>query len=100
MQTFYLYGRLIAVLEQRADLRRDTWLEMYYPRGFFPAAGLREPFQRHRHSVLNFLKRQGRADRYLARPNSLASALENGDDSATFDSWYSRYLSYDESRRP
>ncbi len=101
MQPFYVYGRLIAVLEQDARACGEIpWLELYYARGFFPAAGLGEPLQRHRHSVLNFLDRRGRADRYLARLNSLASALENGDDSTSFDSWCGRYLSYDESRKP
>ena len=36
----------------------------------------------------------------MARLNWLTSALETEDDSATFDSWASRYLSYDESRKP
>ena len=44
MQTFYLYGRLIAVLEQGARACGEIpWLEQYYARGFFPPAGLREP---------------------------------------------------------
>ena len=101
MQTFYLYGRLIAVLEQGARAHGEVpWLELYYARGFFPAGGLREPLERHRHSVLQFLYRRGRAKNYIARLNSLATALENGDDSTSFDSWCSRYLSYDESRKP
>ena len=101
MQTFYLYGRLIAVLEQGARACGEIpWLEQYYPRGFFPAAGLREPLEQHRHSVLNFLDRQDRAEHYVARLDWLASALENSDDPESFDSWCGRYLSYDESRKP
>ena len=101
MWPFYLYGRLIAVLEQGARAHGEVpWLEQYYPRGFFPAVGLREPLERHRHSVLNFLDQQDRAEHYVARLDSLASALENEDESASFDSWCGRYLSYDESRKP
>ena len=101
MQPFYLYGRLIAVLEQGARAHGEIpWLELYYARGFFPAAGLREPLERNRHSVLNFLNRQGRAERYVARLDWLATALENGDEKASFDSWSSRYLAYDEARKP
>ena len=63
MQPFYLYGRLIAVLEQGARACGEIpWLELYYARGFFPSAGLRQPLERHLHSVLNFLDRRGRAD--------------------------------------
>ena len=36
MWPFYLYGRLIAVLEQGARAHGQVpWLEQYYPRGFF-----------------------------------------------------------------
>ena len=101
MCPFYLYGRLIAVLEQGARAHGEVpWLEQYYPRGFFPAAGLREPLARHRHSVLNYLVRQKREERYIARLDSLASALSNTDDTITFDTWAGHYLSYDESRKP
>ena len=101
MWPFYLYGRLIAVLEQGARAHGEVpWLEQYYPRGFFPLAGLREPLERHRHSVLNHLVREQRAKRYMARLDSLASALSNSEEEITFDTWASHYLSYDESRRP
>ena len=101
MWPFYLYGRLIAVLEQGARVHGEVpWLEQYYPRGFFPAAGLREPLERHRNSVLNFLARQERAGLYLARLDWLASALSASEDEITFNTWASDYLSYDESRRP
>ena len=101
MWPFYLSGRLIAVLEQGARAHGEVpWLEQYYPRGFFPLAGLREPLERHRHSVLNHLVREKRAERYMARLDSLASALSNSEDEITFDTWASRSLSYDESRRP
>ena len=101
MWPFYLYGRLIAVLEQGARAHGEVpWLEQYYPRGFLPLAGLREPLERHRHSVLNDLLRQRRAERYMARLDSLASALSTTDDTITFDTWASQYLSYDKSRRP
>ena len=41
MQPFYLYGRLIAVLEQGARGHDDIqWIELYYPRGFLPWVGL------------------------------------------------------------
>ena len=101
MWPYYLYGRLIAVLEQGARAHGEVpWLEQYYPRGFFPLAGLREPLERHRHSVLNDLIRQRRAERYMARLDSLASALSTTEEEITFDTWASHYLSYDESRRP
>ena len=101
MWPFYLYGRLIAVLEQGARAHGEVpWLKQYYPRGFFSLAGLREPLERHRHSVLNHLVREKRAERYIARLDSLASALCNTDDITTFDTWAANYLSYDESRRP
>ena len=101
MWPFYLYGRLIAVLEQGARAHgKVPWMEQYYPREFFPAAGLREPLERHRHSVLNHLVREKRAERYLARLDSLASALSTSEDEITFDTWASHYLSYDESRKP
>ena len=83
---FYLYGRLIAVLEQGARAHGEVpRLEQYYPRAFFPAAGLREPLERHRHSVLNYLVRQKRAERYMACLDSLASALSNSEEEITFD---------------
>ena len=44
--------------------------------------------------------REKRAERYIARLDSLTSALSNSDDEITFDTWASHYLSYDESRRP
>ena len=101
MWPYYLYGRLIAVLEQGARAHGEVpWLEQDYPRGFSPPAGLREPLERHRHSVLNFLTRRDRAATYMARLNWLASALSNTEDSITFDTWASRSLSYDESRKP
>ena len=101
MWPFYLYGRLIAVLEQGARAHGEVpWLEQYYPRGFFPAVGLREPLERHRHSVLNYLVRQERSERYLASLDWLATTLSNSEDEITFDTWCSHYLSYDESRKP
>ena len=73
MWPFYLYGRLIAVLEQGARGHGEVpWLEQYYPRGFFPLAGLREPLERHRHSVLNFLTRARTAPPALYGPPQLA----------------------------
>ena len=46
MTPFYLYGRLIAVLEQGGRGHDDIqWLELYYPRGFFPWVGLTGPLQ-------------------------------------------------------
>ena len=105
MQPFYLYGRLIAVLEQGARAQGQIpWLELYYPRGFLPWVGLREPLQKHLQSVLPFLERRGRSDSYLARLNSLANALQNSEepppDSASFNSWCTRYLSHDRSPKP
>ena len=101
MRPFYLYGRLIAVLEQGARAHGEVpWLEQYYPRGFFPAAGLREPLERHQHSVLNYLTRRDRAATYIARLDWLASALETTGDSRTFDTWASRYLSYNKDQKP
>ena len=101
MWPFYLYGRLIAVLEQGARAHGEgPWLEQYYPWGFFPAAGLREPLERHRQSVLNYLTRRNRAATYLARLDWLASALDNTENSITFDTWASRYLSYNKDQRP
>ena len=48
MQPFYLYGRLTAVLEQGARSQGQIpWLELYYPRGFLPWVGLREPMRNH-----------------------------------------------------
>ena len=105
MQPFYLYGRLIAVLEQGARAHGQIpWLELYYPRGFLPWVGLRDPLRKHMQSVLPFLERRGRADRYLAQLNSLANALQNPEgqaqDSASFDTWCTRYLSHDRSPKP
>ena len=105
MQPFYLYGRLIAVLEQGARAQGQIpWLELYYPRGFLPWVGLREPLRKHLQSVLPFLERQGRTERYFTRLNSLTNALQNtgepAPDSASFDSWCIRYLSHDLSPKP
>ena len=100
MQPFYLYGRLIAVLEQGARSHDDIQcLELYYPIGFMPCTGLTVPLQKHRYSVLPFLERQRRDGHYLDRLNALATALEQSDTS-TFDSWCSRYLNYDEDYKP
>ena len=105
MQPFYLYGRLIAVLEQGARAQGQIpWLELYYPRGFLPWVGLREPLRNHLQSVLPFLERRGRADNYLARLNSLANALQNTEeptpDPASFNSWCTSCLSHDRSPKP
>ena len=63
IQPFYLYGRLIAVLEQGARAQGQIpWLELYYPRGFLPWVGLREPLRNHLQSVLPFLERRERAE--------------------------------------
>ena len=73
MQPFYLYGRLIAVLEQGGQAHGQIpWLELYYPRGFLPWVGLRDPLRKHLQSVLPFLERRRRAERYLAQLNALA----------------------------
>ena len=105
MQPFYLYGRLIAVLEQGARAHGQIpWLELYYPRGFLPWVGLREPLRKHLQSVLPFLERRERSERYLAQLNALANALQNTEepaqDSASFGSWCTRYLSHDRSPKP
>ena len=105
MQPFYLYGRLIAILEQGARAQGQIpWLELYYPRGFLPWVGLREPLRKHMQSVLPFLERRGRAERYIAQLNSLANALQNSEEPAqdpeSFDSWCYRYLSHDRSPKP
>ena len=105
MQPFYLYSRLIAVLEQGARAQGQIpWLELYYPRGFLPWVGLREPLRNHLQSVLPFLERRGRSERYLARLNSLVNALQNSEepppDPASFDTWCYRYLSHDLSPKP
>ena len=106
IQPFYRYGRLTAVLEQGARAQGQIpWLELYYPRGFLPWVGLREPPRKHLQSVLPFLERRGRSDSYLARLNSLANALvesteEPPQDPASFDSWCTRYLSHDRSPKP
>ena len=84
----------------RAGPRRSPLAGAILSAGFFPPAGLREPLERHRHSVLNHLVREKRAERYMARLDTLASALSTSEDSITFDTWASRSLSYDESRRP
>ena len=96
MQPFYLYGQLIAVLEQGARAQGQIpWLELYYPRGFLPWVGLREPLRNHLQSVLPFLERRGRAERYIAQLNSLANALQNSEeqpqDSASFNSFCTGY---------
>ena len=105
MQPFYLYGRLIAVLEQGARAQGQIpWLELYYPRGFLPWVGLREPLRKHLLSVLPFLERRGSSDRYLAQINALANALQNTEeppqDPESFDTWCTRYLSHDRSPKP
>ena len=105
MQPFYPYGRLIAVLEQGARAHGQIpWLELYYPRGFLPWVGLREPLRKHLQSVLPFLERRGSSDRYLAQINSLANTLQNSEeppqDPESFNSWCTRYLSHDRSRKP
>ena len=99
------YGRLTAVLEQGARAQGQIpWLELYYPRGFLPWVGLREPLREPLQSVLPFLERRGRSDSYLAQLNSLANALQNTgeppQDSASFGSWCTRYLSHDRSPKP
>ena len=105
MQPFYLYGQLIAVLEQGARAQGQIpWLELYFPRGFLPWVGLREPLRKHLQSVLPFLERRGRAERYIAQLNSLANALQNSEeqpqDSASFNSFCTGYLSHDRSPKP
>ena len=105
MQPFYLYGRLIAVLKQGALAHGQIpWLELYYPRGFLPRVGLREPLRKHMQSVLPFLERRERAERYVDRLNSLANALQKSEeppqDPASFDTWCTRYLSHDRSTKP
>ena len=105
MQPFYRYGRLTAVLEQGARAQGQIpWLELYYPRGFLPWVGLRDPLRNHLQSVLPFLERRGRAERYVEKLNSLANALQNSEeatpDPASFDSFCTRYLSHDRSPKP
>ena len=72
--------------------------------GYHSVVGLHEPLQKHMQSVLPFLERRGRSDRYLAQLNSLANALQNTgeppQDSASFGSWCTRYLSHDRSPKP
>ena len=76
MQPFYRYGQLTAVLEQGARAQGQIpWLELYYPRGFLPWVGLRDPLRKHMQSVLPFLERRGRAERYVTQLNSLANDL-------------------------
>ena len=99
------YGQLIAVLEQGARAQGQIpWLELYYPRGFLPWVGLRDPLRNHLQSVLPFLERRERAKRYLAQLNSLASALQNSEEPApdptSFNSWCTGYLSHDRSPKP
>ena len=82
----------------------DSLAGALLPQGL-PALGRsREPLRKHMQSVLPFLERQERADSYLARLNSLANALENTgeppQDSASFDTWCTRYLSHDRSPKP
>ena len=105
MQPFYRYGQLTAVLEQGARAQGQIpWLELYYPRGFLHWVGLREPLRKHLQSVLPFLERRGRAERYIAQLNSLANALQNSEeppqDSASFNSFCTGYLSHDRSPKP
>ena len=105
MQPFYLYGRLIAVLEQGARAHGQIpWLELYYPRGFLPWVGLRDPLRKHLQPVLPFLERRERAERYVDRLNALANALQNSEeppqDPASFDTWCTRYLSHNHSPKP
>ena len=66
--------------------------------------GLREPVQKHLQSSLPFLERQGRADRYTEHLNSLTGDLQGThaqpEEVTSFNSWATRYLSYDHSKRP
>ena len=66
--------------------------------GIGGAGHLQDPF--FPWSRWGFAHTLSRANHYVARLNWLASALKKDDDSATFDSWCSHYLSYDESRKP
>ena len=76
-----------------ADRRGGSdWLRH---RWCWPAAGPFPPWSR-----WGFAHTLSRANHYVARLNWLASALKKDDDSATFDSCCSHYLSYDESRKP
>ena len=105
MQPFYRHGRLTAVLEQGARAHGQIpRLELYYPRGFLPWVGLRETLRKPLQSVLPFLERRERAERYITQLNSPANALQNSaeppPDPASFDTWCIRYLSHDRSPKP
>lgn len=98
---FYYLGRIIAVLELGARAHGEIrWLHMYYTYGLIPSAGLREPLQKHKQSVLPDLQRNGRAALYqetldsLARDLQEASGLENPLDnpSDSFESWSGQVL--------
>ena len=57
---FHQLGRIIATLELGARAHGEIrWLHLYYPGGFLPHAGLREPLQKHLQSVLPALQRRG-----------------------------------------
>ena len=90
----YVCGQLIAVLEQAARLHGEIpHLELYYPRGFLPWVGLREPLLRHRHSVRPRLETLGRSERYmdwlegLVRDLQAAAGLQ--DHLLDFEGWVS-----------
>ena len=94
---FYYLGRIIAVLELGARAHGEVrWLHLYYTYGLIPSAGLREPLQKHKQSVLPDLQRNGRAALYqetldsLARDLQEASGRENPNDS--FESWSGQFL--------
>ena len=80
MQPFYPYGRLIAVLEQgaRARARFPGW-NSTTPGASCPGSASRA-LQKHLQSVLPFLERRGRSERYITQINSLANTLQNSEE--------------------
>ena len=99
---------MIAVLEQGARAQGQIpWLELYYPRGFLPWVGLREPLRNHLQSVLPLPGTPGNApSSYIAQPQLAGqrppedSEEQPAQDSASFNSFCTGYLSHDRSPKP
>ena len=99
---FYYLGRIIAVLELGARSHGEIrWVDLYYSFGFLPRAGLNEPLQKHRQSVLPHLERKGTAAVYTATLDHLAMALQESTggkaEFATFNAWASQVASDNQS---
>ena len=94
---FYYLGRIIAVLELGARAQGEIrWTHLYYSYGLIPRAGLRDPLQKHKQSVLPDLERNGRAALYKETLDSLAQDLQElvgfDEPGRSFESWASQVL--------